>query len=466
MDITIYPSKLSGRIAAIPSKSDLHRALICAAFSDADTDIALPVPSAIPRDVLATIRCLETLGAKIRFNEAPDAELHILTVSPVRTAPDSAALDCGESGSTMRFLMPAAAALCKTVTFTGGGRLPQRPLMPLPDILRQYGCTFSSEHLPVVMTGCTEEKLAGPPVLSAAGDISSQPVSGLLLASPLMGGIHIRLTSEPVSAPYISMTCEVMRRFGVNVVQANSREWTVEAPGKFRYHTPGFYNADADWSNAAFFIAADVLSGAPAELFAREAAGAYSPDSAEHVVTITGLRENSPQGDKQILYYASEFARRRQAVPVHSGRLKTSADSTPVQSGRLEILADSIPDLIPVLAVLAALTPGETYIHNAGRLRFKESDRIRSVKEMLFNLGADIKSSGGDLLISGKKELRGGTVSSYNDHRIAMAAAIASIGCVSPVKIIHAEAVAKSYPAFWTDFVSLGGKIDKETGAE
>ena len=462
MDITITPAKLHGTVPPVPSKSDLHRALICAALADAPTEILLPSPSPVSEDIRATAACLKALGAGIEgdFGNSKDPETGRIRVTPVRAVPKRVVLECGESGSTARFMIPVAAALCKEAHFTGSGRLPERPLSPLTAELEKHGYACSSDHLPLTMTRTEKAGASVPgifpenpvpgifpgnpvpdsiPEYSLPGSISSQFITGLLLAAPLTGGVRIRLSTPLSSASYVDMTIDTMERFGVTVNRTADGFEVLPAS----YRSPGTYRTDGGWSSAAFFIAADVLSSDPAS-YDRSAADTL-PDP-EHAVFVTDLRRDSLQGDRVIAEIADDFRKRR-----------TEGDPP-----EMTIDADSIPDLVPVIAVMAALTPGRTRIVNASRLRLKESDRLRTTAEMLSSLGAEITEQDSGLLISGKESLAGGTVSGCGDHRIVMSAAIASIGCRSEVTILGAEAVAKSYPSFWEAFAALGGRIKGE----
>ena len=258
-------------------------------------------------------------------------------------------------------------------------------------------------------------------VFNLPGNISSQYITGLLLAAPLMGGIRIRLTTELESAAYVAMTINTMQRFGV---QTEMLPDGYRIAAGARYHATEVYIADGDWSNAAFFLAAGSL---------RE----------ENDIAVSGLDPDSIQGDRAIDPLIRRFKERR---------------NHPAKEP-LVIEADGIPDLVPVLAVLAALTPGETRITKAERLRLKESDRIASVAAMIRALGGEVTEQPDGLILRGKDSLPGGIVQSCNDHRIAMAAAAASTGCTGEVTILGAEATEKSYPAFWEDFAALGGMI-------
>jgi len=465
MDIRITPQKLHGTVAAVPSKSDLHRALICAAFADAPTAIFQPSPAPLSQDIEATIACLRAMGAEISvFDEkelpvledasAPgsgaasesafaavsgNASAARILVTPVRNVPDKVVLHCGESGSTARFMLPVAAAVCKEAVLTGSGRLPERPMSPLTDELARHGCSISSPHLPMTVSGGFSEKTADSsvnteiPEFSLPGSISSQFITGLLLAAPLTGGTKIHLTTPLASASYVNMTIDTMGRFGVHVKKTD--DGFEVASGSYR--SPGTYMTDGGWSSAAFFIAADVLSAG--------SAGS---------VSVTGLRSESLQGDRVIERIADHFY----TLKNRGGSNAAFASEKNAGNPDMTIIdAENIPDLVPIIAVLAALTPGRTHIINAARLRLKESDRLRATSEMLSTLGADIVEEPGGLMITGKERLEGGTVSGCNDHRIVMSAAIASIGCRKEVTILGAEAVAKSYPSFWEDFRKLGG---------
>ena len=435
MKITITPGPLSGTAAAPPSKSDLHRILICAAFADSPTEIRvsdtvseeipdLPEGSAsfLSGDIAATIECLKTLGAKIEVRGSR------ILVRPV-SAPGAAAsasgcipvLDCGESGSTLRFLLPVAASYLPAVTLTGRGRLPERPLGGLILAMQKLGFTFSGTALPLTVYR---------PAVPAAkrtelpGNVSSQYLTGLLLAAPLLGLLSIRLTTPLASADYVNMTIDTMRRFGVPAEQS---EDTYTVPFGMLYRSPGKCAAEGDWSNAAVFLAARQLTekrtGRAADL------------------EITGLSGRSRQGDRAILDLLPLFEEKQT-----DGKIRT-------------IDVTAIPDLVPVLSVLAAASDGVTRITGAARLRFKESDRLAACADLLHALGGCAEVTDDGLLISGTS-LRGGTVDPRNDHRIAMAAALASIVCAEPVTIPDAECVRKSYPGFFDDFRILAGQIE------
>ena len=415
MDIRISPSRLSGRIAAISSKSDAHRALICAALSDAPTELFLNGSSI---DIETTIRCLQSLGA------AFDVSQNSICVRPIKRAAQAATLDCAESGSTLRFLLPVAAALGCAANFTGQGRLPERPVSPLKEELEAHGCRLDRAHLPIALSGQLQSG-----VFPLPGNISSQFLTGLLLCFPLLPeGGEIALTTALESAGYVEMTMQTMRRFGIDV-QRTERGFRV--PAGQRYHSPKKLAICGDWSSAAFWLCAGALSDE---------------------IVCSGLDENSAQGDRAVepllAQMGAQVCRAGQEVIVRPGALSA-----------IQIDAGNIPDLIPVLAAVAATASGKTHITNAARLRIKESDRLRSVTDTLRRLGAEIEELPDGLIIWGKPRLKGGEVSSWGDHRIAMSAAIASLSCEKDVIIRDAQVVSKSYPGFWADFEKLGGRI-------
>lgn len=415
MDITLSIRRPQGRLAAIPSKSEVHRLLICAALSKGETRLELPSSS---QDIDATLACLRAIGAEITGIE--DGILHIMPIG--NRAETHSVLDCRESGSTLRFLLPVAAALGLTCRFEGSGRLPQRPLQPLLSLLEEHGCAYTSETLPLSISG----KLQGGS-FRLPGDVSSQYFTGLLLALPILGGGEVFATTPLQSRSYVEITADAMRQFGAAVVCEGER-FTVPASG---YVSPGGLSAGGDWSNAAFWLCLGALGGP---------------------VTVSGLRADSAQGDRKIAELLREFG----------ADVKDDSGGVTVSSGPLrgiDIDASDIPDLVPILAVVAAAAEGETRICNAGRLRLKESDRLKAVAQNLKALGADILEHADGLLIRGGRPLRGAELSGWGDHRMVMSAAIASALADGPVTIRGAEAVQKSYPGFFADFKLLGGEI-------
>ncbi len=386
MDITVYPGKLSGTIPAIPSKSQAHRVLICAAFSDGPTMIYCRETN---RDIEATAGCLRALGADIQRTDDG------YQVTPVRELPAAATLDCGESGSTLRFMLPVAAALGVDATFIMAGRLPQRPLSPLWEELERMGCRLTRPTDNTIR--CEEQLQSGE--YSIDGSVSSQFISGLLFAISLLPGKStLDITGNIESAPYIRMTQDVLKTFGTH----------------FPFHTPGVLHIEGDWSNAAFFLGANALGSK---------------------ITVSGLCENSSQGDRAV-----------------AGILESFDTYQTVD-------ASDIPDLVPILAVAACSKRGAKFT-NIRRLRLKESDRVLSTASLLQNLGAEVLISENELEVK-PALFHGGTVDSVGDHRIAMAAAIAATTATDPVTILGADCVAKSYPGFWDDFRKLGGNYEQ-----
>lgn len=418
MEIIIRGAELGGSIKAIASKSQAHRLLICSALSDAPADILCPESS---DDIGATVRCLNALGAKIIRTEAG---FHTLPISSVS---DNCLLDCGESGSTFRFLLPIACALGVSAAFYSSGRLPERPLSPLYEELLSHGCRLSEQGK--VPLRC--EGLLKSGKYSISGSISSQFISGLLFALPLLtGDSELELTGEIESRSYIGLTLSALSKFGINIAEEDNRFFI---KGDQKYISPGSAVVEGDWSNAAFWLCAGALSQKP--------------------VTCVGLDKNSAQGDAAVLKLLEAFG----------ANVRIDENGATVSGGCLRgtgIDARDIPDLVPVLASLACVSEGTTVIKNAGRLRYKESDRLKAVESILKALGADISQTEDGLVISGKERLSGGRVSSFGDHRIAMTASIIAARCEDPVILEGAEAVKKSYPDFFTDYSRLGGNVE------
>ena len=412
MDICVSPSRLHGEVAAIPSKSDAHRLLICAALASSETKIYL---SSSSEDIDATCRCLEALGAGISRGNG------YIKVVPIKAVPQNPVLDCGESGSTLRFLLPVAAAICPRSSFTGRGRLPDRPLGELMKVMEAHGVSFSAARLPFTVSG---QLNCG--TYTIPGNISSQYITGLLLAlSAIEGESEIRLSSEAESSAYIDITLHALSRFGITP-GITERGWKI--PDSKSYSSPKEIKADGDWSNAAFFLSAAALG---------------------HKLTLSGLDLSSPQGDKDILSVLSSFG----------ANIKNEGNIISVLPASLHgctVDARPIPDLLPILAVVAACSKGTTRFVNAARLRLKESDRLETTARMLINLGINAIEKEDELIVEGGTII-GGKVDGANDHRIVMAAAIAATVAKNDVTITTAQAVNKSYPAFFDVFRNSGG---------
>ena len=419
MDVKILPCSLSGKVKAIPSKSQAHRALICAALADKPTRIECDGGS---KDITATAACLSALGASI------DRGQGCYNVQPLKPdEKDGSSLPCGESGSTFRFLLPVAGALGRKASFVLEGRLPERPLSPLFEELVCHKQSLSQQGSNPF---CAEGQLM-PGIYNLDAGVSSQFISGLLFALPLLGGdSELRLKGKMESFPYVELTMSMLKKFGIRIEFKNM---VFSIPGNQKYISPGAVFIECDWSNAAFWLTAGALC--------------------KTSITCEGLDLQSAQGDRAITDILERFG----------AQVKKSGSSVTVSGGKLrgiETDAGNIPDLVPVLTAAAAAAEGTTVIRNAGRLRAKESDRLAAISSVLNELGADVRVTEDGLIINGGASLKGGQVSSWGDHRIAMTAAIAASLCANPVTITGAEAVNKSYPGFFDDLRLLGGSAE------
>ena len=384
MDITILPGKLRGEINIIPSKSQAHRYLICAAFAASETELICPQTS---RDIEATADCLRALGADIlRTTDG-------YRVTPVKDIPKSAVLPCGESGSTLRFMLPIVGALGVDTVFQLEGRLPKRPLSPLWEEMERKGCHLTRPTPDTIRL--TGQLTGGDYYID--GSVSSQFITGLYFALPLLKTDNsLYITGKLESKPYVTMTVQAFGLFGY--------------PGS---QTPNTVTVEGDWSNGAFFLAANALG---------------------NELQILGLNPDSCQGDRAVAEILEQL-----------------------EAGTPTISAADIPDLVPILAVVAGAKHGAVFT-DIRRLRLKESDRVASTVAMIENLGGKAQAAENTLTVSGTG-FAGGTVDAVNDHRIAMATAIASTVCRNPVTVLGAQCVQKSYPAFWDEFKRLGGKL-------
>ena len=412
MDLQIIPKKLSGAVTPPPSKSQAHRLLIAAALSGG---VSVLHGLAESQDIQATRRCLSALGAGIE--DLPDGALRVHGLGHgIVMAPPYALLDCGESGSTLRFLIPVALLVQGEASFTGRGRLMERPLKPYEDLFREKGVAWKLEdNVLTVNGGRGYDALAlDSGAYRLPGNVSSQFFTGLLFTLPLLNGDSTLMSTTPLeSRDYLEMTRQALAAAGVTTRWAD--ENTLCVPGGQAYQ-PFTATVEADWSQAGFWYAADFL---------------------DSQVEIRGLDPDSAQGDKVVSELYWKLAR----------------------PGDAEIDVSGCPDLLPPLAVMAAVRSGTTRFTNAARLRMKESDRLSTITAALTALGAEVHEEPDRLIIVGKPSLPGGTVDSANDHRIAMMAAIAATGCTGPVTIRGAECVQKSYPDFWEVYQSLGGDI-------
>ncbi len=413
MKKTLMPQSLHGCIGAPASKSQAHRLLICAALSQTPSVLRC---DGLSDDIEATIRCLRAMGAEILVDDTA------ISVSPIAVLPsENCILDCGESGSTLRFLLPVVGALGLPVTFQMAGRLPERPLAPLDAQLIQHGMALTQEG---TLLHCRGNLTAG--AYQIPGNISSQFISGLLFALPLLSGDSTLTVTETLeSSAYVTMTEQALTLADIRFSKVNS---VYQISGAQRYQIPSHLTVEGDWSNAAFWLCAGAITANP--------------------LTVSGLNLQSAQGDRRILsllcQFGAEFSVTDTTITIRGGNLHG-----------IRIDAAEIPDLVPILSVVAAAAEGETAIVNAARLRLKESDRLHTVYQMLSALGAKIEELPDGLYISGGHPLTGGCVSACGDHRIAMSAAICSLLCESAVTIDGSESVNKSYPGFWEDFRQL-----------
>ena len=416
MKRTITPGARTGRVRIPASKSQAHRLLICAALGEEKTEV---VCDGISADIAATAKCLSALGAAVEETEAG------FLVSPIKKVPEGRCeLYCGESGSTLRFLLPIVGALGVQAAFHREGRLPQRPLAPLDSVLTAHGMTLSEDGDLLL---CSGQLQAGN--YEIAGNVSSQYISGLLMALPrLAGESTLTVTGTLESAAYVAMTEDALRLSGVEFSK-NGASYAI--PGGQRFRLPARTAVEGDWSNAAFFLCMGAL--------------------AKEGVRVEGLNLKSSQGDRGVLdvlrAFGAAVSEEENAVTVRRGTLRgVTVDASP------------IPDLIPVLSVVASVAAGETRVENAYRLRLKESDRLQSTANLLRALGGRVEEKEDGLVITGVSALHGGAVETQNDHRLAMSAAVAACAAMGEVTVDNDACVAKSYPRFWEDYGSLKGE--------
>ena len=416
MKRTIIPGARTGRVRIPASKSQAHRLLICAALGEEKTEV---VCDGISADIAATAKCLRALGAAVEETEAG------FLVSPIKKVPEGRCeLYCGESGSTLRFLLPIVGALGAQAVFHREGRLPQRPLAPLDGVLTAHGMTLSEDGDLLL---CSGQLQAGN--YEIAGNVSSQYISGLLMALPrLAGESPLTVTGTLESAAYVAMTEDALRLSGVKFSK-NGASYAI--PGGQRFRLPARTAVEGDWSNAAFVLCMGAL--------------------AKEGIRVEGLNLKSSQGDRGVLdvlrAFGAAVSEEENAVTVRRGTLRgVTVDASP------------IPDLIPVLSMVASVAAGETRVENAYRLRLKESDRLQSTANLLRALGGRVEEKEDGLVITGVPALHGGSAETQNDHRLAMSAAVAACAAMGEVTVDNDACVAKSYPRFWEDYGSLKGE--------
>ena len=388
MDVCIQPRRLSGAVTPPPSKSMAHRAMLALTLSDGVGDLFNVEDS---QDIQATKRCVEALK----------------TSRPTGALP---LLDCGESGSTLRFLIPIALAVAGGGVFTGHGRLMERPQQPYFDIFDEKGIFYGQKGSVLTVRGTLT-----PGVYRLPGNVSSQFVTGLLYALPLLpGDSTIEITTPLESGGYVDMTLDMLEKFGISVQNKNYAVFHISGNQVYQGRD---ITVEGDWSQAGFWYSANFL---------------------DNQVAIQGLNADSTQGDRVVASLYWKLAK----------------------PGDTDIDVSGCPDLLPPLAVMAAVRSGTTRFVNAARLRIKESDRLATTAALLNSLGGHAEEGPDSLTVRGVPAFSGGTVDGANDHRIVMAAAIAATRSSAPVTILGAEAVRKSYPSFWEDYKQLGGVFD------
>ncbi|NME82906.1 3-phosphoshikimate 1-carboxyvinyltransferase [Clostridium sp. SM-530-WT-3G] len=428
-DYKVYPAKLNGDIKIPPSKSMAHRAVICASLSGG---ISRLTNIDYSDDIIATIKAMESLGAVIVKKE------DYLEVTGINSKDNKVKsniererlIDCNESGSTLRFLVPIAALFDGINRFIGRGNLGKRPLDTYYNIFDEQGIKYSYKE--GILDLRTEGKLKSGE-FKVKGNISSQFITGLLFTLPLLDGdSKIIITTEMESKGYIDLTLSAIKDFGVEIINNNYKEFIVKGNQNYKSRD---YRVEGDYSQAAFFLCADALG---------------------NEITANDLKLDSLQGDKEVIDILERIgvkfeSKNSSLIGKSNGQLKATI-----------IDGSQCPDIIPVVTLVASICEGTTEIINAERLRIKECDRLAAVTSELNKLGADIKEKQDGLIINGVKKLKGGAeVWSHKDHRIAMTLAIASTVCEEPIIIKDYECVSKSYPQFWDDYKSLGGKFDE-----
>ncbi|MGL4483341.1 MAG: 3-phosphoshikimate 1-carboxyvinyltransferase [Anaerovoracaceae bacterium] len=472
MNITIKPNRISGSIIVPPSKSYFHRVLIAAAFSNSSSKIAYCGKGEdLSEDILATINCLTEMGAEIEIRD------NTIFVNPLKKKEvDELKLDFQESGTTARLLTPLAAIISEKFTAYGKGKLPERPFSELLDAMKKNGGQIELNNKIVNETNSWENNKVNskkemftvygklkPGKYELPGNVSSQYISALLFTLPMLyGDSVIELSSKLESKSYVDMTIKILKDFGVEIIEGikeiedeviydsvtnvqtiiykGEKAETYSIKGNQNYISPKEIIVEGDWSNSSYFL---ILKALEAE------------------IELSGLDKNSTQGDKRVLQLLYMLTNKRNNM---LGLHFENGEGPRNEYDFVETFfnVEDTPDLVPGLAVMAALTKGKTKLVNCKRLRLKESDRVESTLAMIKALGGDIYADQNNIHINGKNLLNGGEVQSYGDHRIVMAAAIASYKCKNPIKIIGAESVNKSFPNFFYEMEKIGFEINIE----
>lgn len=423
--IEINPRKLSGIIEIPPSKSVSHRAIISAGLARGESEISNVLLS---QDMIATCEAMESLGAKIRYEEETNHRYTLKVQGCDDVKLNTKEIDCNESGSTLRFIIPILLLQSKGVVVTGKGRLVSRPMAPYYEIFKEKSIAFEhltqGQDLPLVMKGQLT-----PGTYSLDGSVSSQFITGLLFALPLLSGDSvIEMTSTLESKPYVDITIEVLKSFGITIINEDDQRFYIK--GNQSYISCN-YRVEGDFSQGAFWLVGGII-GEP--------------------IHCKDLNLNSKQGDKVIV----------EIIQAMGGNLNINSEDILAKNTKthgMVIDVSQCPDLVPILGVLGSLSKGTTMIINGERLRYKESDRLMATADVLNTLGGKVTETSDGLIIEGVEKLTGGRVKSHNDHRIAMAVAIASNVAKGKIVLEGAEAVNKSYPHFWEDFEKMGGEV-------
>ncbi len=415
--IKLHPGRLSGVLSVPPSKSVAHRAIICAALAKEESVVS---PVDVSDDMRATLQCMTALGAHwVREGD------NLRICGQAFTPAQHPHMDCLESGSTLRFVIPLTLALTGGGTFLTKGRLKERPLGPFEAVFAPLGITLAKTD-----SGFDAKGQLAPGRYELPGDVSSQFITGLLLALPLLqGDSEIKLTTAMESEGYVQLTLDAMEGFGVTTKRP-APDWFV-IPGGQRYKARSCH-VEGDYSQAAVMLCAGALGSS---------------------VSIKGLNPDSRQGDKAVIDLLQKMGASYSAdggvCSMHADRLRGTI-----------IDGSQIPDVLPMLALVMSLAQGESRIENAGRLRIKECDRLEATVMELSKLGAKIRAEGDTIFISGQEHLSGGTtVHSRDDHRMAMMLSIAALHCIEPVVLENPACVTKSWPSYWDDYLALGGNV-------
>jgi len=419
-DVRLSPCKLNGQVESPPSKSVSHRAIICASLCEKPSIIE---NIAYSEDIIATLEAMKQFGTLVDVLEENEGRYKLQIHNPMmgafyqeRQKPVARPIeiDCKESGSTARFLIPLFHLNESTVTYTGSSRLSERPYAPYYEIFEEQGVMYQTDKggLPLRIHGTLKAGL-----YNLVGNVSSQFISGLMFSLPLLeGDSEIRIHPPFESKDYVALTLACLKTFGIRIIEKSEFHYIIEGKQTYKHAN---YRVEGDYSQAAFWLVASSIGSN---------------------IRVTELEADSKQADRAILQV-----------------IKASESGTPIC-----IDGSQCPDLVPIITVLCAVTPGVSKITNASRLRLKESDRLKAIATELNKMGAHVIEYEDGLEIVGVSHLTGATVDAWNDHRIAMALAIAATCAEGDTRIVGAQCVRKSYPDFWSIYQKLGGRVDVE----